>query len=86
MNYDKFPDILVNTPGEVGLTSKRTDWVITQPDSCGKIVITLNACDCHEAYLKAKRFGINVDRKWWQWWIPQFKVTCDDGRLAVTEW
>ena len=50
MNFTLFPDVLVNTEGEVGLTSKRADWVITQADRTGEIKITLNDRNCYDAY------------------------------------
>ncbi len=80
MNYTLFPDRLVNRPPNVGLVSAKTDWVIKQSDQTGIIEIRLFNRDCHEAYRQAKAFGINVDRKWWQFWISWPNVRSDDNR------
>lgn len=80
MNFDLFPDKLVNTGIDAGLVSKRTNWYIRQVDRTGLVEITLQDRNCYEAYDRAKYFGINVDRKWWQIWLAEPKVTYDDTR------
>ena len=81
MNFTLFPDVLVNTEGQVGLISQRADWVITQADRTGEIKITLKDRNCYDAYHLAKSFGINVDKKWWQIWRATPNVSCSDKRL-----
>lgn len=80
MNYNWFPDKLVNCSNNVGLVSEKTDWTIKQTDRCGIIEINLKNRDCVEAYLQAKAFGINVDRKWWQFWLARPEIWYEGTR------
>ena len=89
MNHTLFPDVLINTEGEVGLTSKRANWAITQADQTGEIKITLNDRNCYDAYHMSKYFGLNVDRKFWQFWKPKVSVFAADNRIkdnVHSEW
>jgi hypothetical protein len=81
MNHNLFPDKLINQDDCVGLVSKKTDWRITQNDRTGIVEIKLRDRNCYEAYHQAKAFGINVDRKWWQFWLARPEVYYKDTRV-----
>lgn len=80
MNYNLFPDRIINVEGQSNTVSASTDWTIIQTNRFGIIEIKLYNRTSAEAYSQAKAFGINVDRKWWQFWIARPSVWYKDTR------